>query len=257
MTNYMTIKSALVKGAKKLQPFDSAQLDAEVLLAFILKKTKEFLYSQPEAKLNWIQKIRFFCLISKRSKNWPVAYLTRQKEFYGRNFYVNKNVLVPRPLTEGIIDLAKKNINETKKTKKNHQYYAIADIGTGSGNIVITLIKELQQAKYDLSAFQFYAVDISKKALKVAKKNARAHQVDQYIEFLQGDLLKPLNDKKIDLLLANLPYLDKIDLNEPSIKKEPRLALLGNYAEFFNQINKLPYKPTVIYEDKEGINLRI
>ncbi|MDP2586905.1 MAG: HemK/PrmC family methyltransferase [Candidatus Komeilibacteria bacterium] len=243
----MTIKSALTKAAQKLESFDSAQLDADILLAFVLNKSKEFLYTHPEVKLNWIQKIRFFYLISRRSKNWPIAYLTGQKEFYGRNFYVNKNVLIPRPLTEELIAKALANIKPGD---------TICDLGTGSGCIIITIIKELQKQNYDLSDFKFYAVDISPKALQVAKKNAYFHGVDQYIEFLQGDLLKPLQGLKIDLILANLPYLDTNDLNEPSIKKEPKLALVGTYDKFFQQVAQLNPQPIVIYEDKTGINIK-
>lgn len=262
----MLIKPALLWAKQKLKKSESAQLDAEVLLSFIIHKPKEFIYAHPETKLNWMQKIRFFYLIFKRAKNWPVAALTKVKEFYGRAFYVNKHVLIPRPLTEELIDKAIE-YNQDQKTKNKAcpersrgEQINIVDIGTGSGNIIITLIKELQKEKYDLNKFKFYATDISQAALKVAKKNARWHQVDNFITFLKGDLLKPLKDKKSDLILANLPYLNQDDLNEPSIKKEPKLALLGNYNEFFKQIGTihelpLPHsQPTVIYEDKTGIH---
>lgn len=258
----MKVANALKAGAQQLKQSNSADLDAEILLAFVLNQDKEFLYAQPETKLNWMQKIRFFYLISQRSKNRPIAYLTGQKEFYGRNFYVNKNVLVPRPLTENLIDLALKKINETKKEiLEADGYYSIADIGTGSGNIIITVIKELQKQNYNLAKFKFYAVDLSKKALKVAKTNARRHGVEKYLNFNHGDLLKPLQGLKIDLILANLPYLKPNDLTEPSIKKEPKLALLGNYDEFFKQVKtihelSLPHhQPVVIYEDKSGVHL--
>ncbi len=252
----MLINTALTKADEKLRQFNSSNLDAEVLLSFILKKTKEFLYTHPEIKLNWIQKIRFFYLINQRAKNWPIAYLTGQKEFYGRAFCVNKHVLVPRPLTEKLVDKTLKIINEAKKQKEAYyQRYAIADIGTGSGNIIITIIKELQKEKYNLDDFKFYATDISAQALKAAKKNARLHQVDNFITFLKGNLLKPLEDKKIDLILANLPYFKPADLTEPSIKKEPEQALRGNYDEFFKQVSQLPAQPIIIYENKNGINL--
>lgn len=249
----MTIKKALIKAVERFQAFDSAQLDAEILLSFALNKTKEFLHAHPESKLNWIQKIRFFYLILRRCQNWPIAYLTGKREFYGRIFFVNKNVLIPRPLTEELIDKTLKTIKSQLVTPDAR--CTICDIGTGSGNIIITLIKELQKANYDLSRFEFYAVDISKRALAVAKKNARFHQVDQYINFVQGDLLKPLPGKKVDLILANLPYLELTDLTEPSIKKEPKLALLGNYNEFFYQLSQFNPEPILIYEDKSGIHL--
>jgi len=247
----MLIKSALLRAKQQFKKSDSAQLDAEVLLSFVINKPKEFLYAHPEVKLNWIQKIRFFYLVRKRAKDWPVAGLTGRKEFYGRPFYVDKHVLIPRPLTEELIDETLKII---KKIIINHQSsIIIADIGTGSGNIIITLIKELQKQKFNLDNFKFYATDISAKALLVAKKNARLHKVNQYIKFFQGNLLKPLQNLKIDLILANLPYLDKSDLTEPSIQKEPRIALLGNYDQFFKQVYQLNPQPIVIFEDKTGI----
>ncbi|MCX6786082.1 MAG: peptide chain release factor N(5)-glutamine methyltransferase [Candidatus Komeilibacteria bacterium] len=257
----MTIKNALVWATQKLAKnnFISAQLDAEILLSLTLKQNKEFLYAKPEFKLNLLQKIRFFYFTNKRLKNWPIAYLTHHKEFYGYNFYVNKHVLTPRPETEGIIDLA---IEEIKKCYMLHATcYTICDIGTGSGCIIITLISELQKNNYNLDNFKFYATDISGAALRVAKKNARLQQVEKHIEFLHGDLLKPLQAKTIDLILANLPYLELTDLNEPSIKKEPKLALLGNYDEFFKQAgvihgSPLHPKPIIIYEDKTGICLK-
>lgn len=252
----MNVTNALKSGAERLKQSDSADLDAEILLGFVLNQSKEFLHTQAETKLNWIQKIRFFYLISQRSKNWPVAYLTGVKEFYGRNFFVNKNVLTPRPLTEELIDRSLKFINETKsKNFETEGHYSIADIGTGSGNIIITVIKELQKQNYDLAKFKFYAIDLSKKALKVAKTNARRHGVEKYLNFNHGDLLKPLQGLKIDLILANLPYLDTNDLAEPSIKKEPKLALLGTYDEFFKQADQFTPRPTIIYEDKLGIHL--
>ncbi|MFA6305044.1 MAG: HemK/PrmC family methyltransferase [Patescibacteria group bacterium] len=248
----MQVKIALNTGASKLSRLNSPILDAEILLSFVLKKTKEYLYTHPETKLNWIQKIRFFYLINKRSKNWPVATLTGVKEFYGRNFCVNKNVLVPRPLTEELIDQALNYIKDQRlKTEVN---LTITDIGTGSGNIIISLIKELQKQNYDLDKFKFYASDVSQSALKVAKKNAKIYQVDKFITFLKGSLLKPYKNIQPNLILANLPYLDPTDLTEPSIKKEPVVALIGNYDEFFKQVAKLHTQPIVIYEDKNGVH---
>lgn len=253
----MDIKTALIWATQKLEKnnIESSALDAEILLSQVLQQNKQFLYSQPQIKLNFWQWLKFKYLIWQRTHNTPIAYLTKQKEFYGLNFYINKHVLVPRPLTEGLVDKALEHIRKQKA--ENKRRINIADIGTGSGNIIITLIKELQKEKYNLDGFKFYATDISAAALKIAKKNAKIHQVNQCITFLQGDLLKPLAQKKIDLILANLPYLKPNDLNEPSISKESRLALIGDYSEFFKQISQLNPQPTVIYEDKTGVNIKM
>lgn len=249
----MNIKEALRWSTEKLSKggIKLAPLDAEILLSLVLKKEKEYLYTYPEKNLAFWPILRLKLLVDKRLKNWPIAYLTHQKEFYGYNFYVNRRVLIPRPLTEQMIELA---LNEIKKREaRSEKQMSIADIGTGSGNVIIALIKELKKEKYNLDDFKFYATDISASALKVAKKNARQHGVLKYINFLKGELLKPLQGKTIDLILANLPYLDSTDLNEPSISKEPKLALSGDYNKFFKQISKLNPQPVVIYEDKTGV----
>ena len=121
--------------------------------------------------------------------------------------------------------------------------------------MIISLALELKKLNR-LDQFELYATDVSKRALKIAQKNAKLHQVDGHITFLKGKLLKPVKDLKIDLIITNLPYLTKDDVkNEPSIKKEPKLALVGTYNKFFKQLDSLSQKPTVIYEDKNGITI--
>ena len=241
----MTLTEALRRATEKLnrQKIDSASLDAELLLSLALKKSKEFLYTYPEKKLGFFAKLKFGYLIRQRLKNAPLAYLTGHKQFYGYDFLVNRNVLIPRPLTEKAVELALKEIQPG---------FAVVDVGTGSGNIIISLALELKK-KYALTDFKLYGLDISAKALKVARQNARIHKVEKQITFLQSNLLEKVKNQKIDLILANLPYLEASDLLEPSIKKEPKSALVGNYAELFRQIANLQSKPMVIYEDKEGV----
>jgi len=251
----MTIKEALTKATKKLETekIASASLDAELLLALALKKSREFLFTYPEQKLTYLQRKKLEKLIKKRADQTPLSYLTGFKEFYGLSFIVSPKVLVPRPLTEELVERALEELKSLKKGQ--NRPLKVAEIGTGSGCLIISLIKELQKTE-DLTAFEFYATDISKAALKVAKKNAKKHEADNYITFLKGDLLKPLKNKKLDLILANLPYLTKEDVaKEGSIKKEPEGALIGDYNNFFKQIDSLTYQPLIIYEDKGGINL--
>ena len=251
----MIIKQALLKATQKLKQakieprqkrgetphpmwcgVDSSALDADILLSFVLKKSKEFLYTYPEKKLTKNQLAKFNQLINRRLKREPVAYLINRKEFYGLDFYVDKNVLIPRPLTESLVEQVIKEVGNKKAT--------IADIGTGSGCIAIALKKHLPQAT-------IYATDISPAALKVAKKNAKKHRVK--IKFLKGDLLKPFLPsrkatrpgrvafKKIDIIIANLPYLIKNQIKN-ELKYEPKTALLGGdkyIKELLRQVKKL------------------
>jgi release factor glutamine methyltransferase len=183
-------------------------LDAEVLLAYVLKKDKTFLLSHSEAKLTAVQQKKFQTLINRRAELEPIAYLTGHKGFYGLDFFVDKRVLVPRPETELLIDAI------TTLVGKNT--ISIADIGTGSGCIAITLKKLLPQTAV-------YATDISTMALKVAKKNARRNHVT--VKFLHGGLLAPLSKTKLDIVVANLPYGTPKMFDRKQLRHEPILAL--------------------------------
>lgn len=245
----MTLKQALILASQKLKNHDisSASLDAEILLSFVLKRKREYLLAHPEQKLTPKQIKKFRPLISRRAQKEPVAYLIHQKEFYGLDFYVDKNVLIPRPETELIIEEVKKIISPTKKS-------IIIDLGTGSGCLAIAL------AKISLEA-PIYGIDISPQALKVAQKNARRHLVK--IKFLPGDLLLPLpqkiwQSKRKKIILANLPYLSekyKKDLKTTSLKYEPPKALWGGkdglkyYRLLLKQIQK------IINSDKPFLNI--
>lgn len=221
----MDIRKILQQNIKNI-----SYLDAEILLAFVLEKPKEFLYTHPEYKLTATQIKKFKKLVNCRKEGEPVAYLTNHKEFYGLNFYVDKNVLIPRPETETLVE-------EIIKDNKNKKI-VIADIGTGSGCIAIVLAKFLPKAK-------IYATDICKKALNVATGNAKKHNVK--IDFIQGNLLEPLKNKKIDIVAANLPYGWKEWKNNTTaetvgLKFEPLLALFTEenglylYKKLFQQI---------------------
>jgi len=246
----MTIKQALLWGIKKLKPTerashgDIAASDAEILLAFALKKPKEFLYTHPEKKITPEQLGIFKHLITHRARHEPVAYLINQKEFFGLDFYVDKNVLIPRPETEILVEEA---IRICEQLTINNKQLTIVDIGTGSGCVAIALAKNLPDIK-------IFATEISPNALKVAQKNARHHKVA--ITFLPGDLLVPfLKNLKSEILnlksltiTANLPYLTTRQWQkaQPEIKNyEPRLALDGGrdglkcYRLLFQQISAL------------------
>ena len=185
-------------------------LDAELILAHVLGKDRVFLVSHDEDELTDAQIAAADELIRKRLAGYPVAYLAGHKEFYGRDFIINENVLIPRPETEGIIDLVK-DLNPRK----------ILDIGTGSGCIAITLKAELPEAKV-------CAYDISEAALEVAAQNAANLDVD--LDALEiSDLTSNVDLNDADVVVANLPYVNPDwDFLSPEIKKEPDLALYAD-----------------------------
>ena len=219
----MNILKALEAGAKKLyKSSQSPWLDAEVLLSACLKKEKAFLFAHPEYKLKKSAILKFKKFIARAEKNEPVAYILGHKEFFGLDFIVDKNVLIPRPETELLAEQA-------LKYAQGRKTYSIIDIGTGSGCIIISLAKKLGFKKH-----RFYAGDISKKALGVASKNAKKHKVSSKINFIESDLINGflnLHLHKNIIITANLPYISpkKYERLDKNIKKyEPKLALVSN-----------------------------
>lgn len=218
------------------------RFDAEVLLAHCLQKPREFLLTHPDFFVPWPEEFKFQNLVKKRSRGIPVAYLTGHKEFFGFDFLVNKHTLIPRPDTELLVEEAIKEIDTGEKK-------IFIDVGTGSGCIPIAILKSFKKT-HPKTFLETYAVDISKKALAVAKQNARKHFVD--ITFLCGDLLQPFFKETIFLqtnhliLTANLPYLTQKQFNEePSIQHEPVSALVAEdqglafYKKLLEQIRLL------------------
>jgi len=235
------------------------RLETEMLLAYLLDKSREFLLTYPELKISPKIYQRFKFLETQRLKNWPIAYLTGQKEFYGYDFKVSPVVLTPRPETEYIVEAAvnmfknNRNASLPRINKPAFLKPIIIDLGTGSGAIVISIAKELKRlAPSTYRRAEFLAVDISPCALKMAKKNSAYHGLVKKIKFYQGNLLSPLKLNKRDLrryeliIAANLPYLTLKQIRKsPSISREPRLALDGGiaglkyYRELFKQLSRL------------------
>lgn len=225
--------------------------DLILVLAGAFKKNKEFIYSHPEYQPTFSERLRFFYYLNKLKRGWPVAYILKSKEFFGLNFFVNKNVLIPRPDTEILVEEVIKICQTNNKT-------LLIDIGTGSGCIPISILKNIQNTAANIQCF---AIDISNKALKVAQKNAKLHGVN--IKFFHGNLLSPLNKFFNNLtvnqfnnliITANLPYLADEQMNEPTIKHEPKQALWGGkdgldlYKKLLEQIKNLSLKTTTFLE---------
>ncbi len=240
----MIVRELINQATNKLKnKSTSPSLDAEVLLAFVWNKSPEYLAANfPEPVPRAIEK-QFQKLIAKRAQNLPVAYLTGEKYFYGLKFKVNKNVLVPRPVTESLVDMTLEAIKDLRLRIKDKKI-SILDIGTGSGAIIISLASNLNPKSYNL-----FASDISPKALAVAKQNARLHKAR--ITFKQGSLLKPWSREQFDIIIANLPYLPR--RTDPSTKFEPTQALVAKkqglalIEALFQQVSTLHPAPSTLF----------
>jgi len=220
-----------------------ASLDVELILAHVLKKSREFVLAHPESQLTKNQEIKVTQLIVRRLRHEPLAYIFGQKEFYGLNFLVTRDTLIPRPETEMLVEKTLQIVAKNKTTWLN-----IIDVGTGSGNIIIAVAKNSRKRKIN-----YFGVDISKKALAVAKHNARKYKLTKKINFLQGNLLAPLKKNIFckntnTLIIANLPYLSSKIYRATALNVknyEPKSALyspasgLAHYEKLLKQIKLL------------------
>lgn len=260
-------------------------IETELLLAHILKKPKEFLFMEPNFKLSSYQVRKLSSLIQRRQKGEPVAYILGYKDFCGLRFKVNRNVLIPRPETEGLVERIAglsfpflregvrlrrteglEHYRQTSTTSpsfggvsslKRRRELRILDLGTGSGCIIISLAKKLQNLKSDtnVAVFKFYGSDVSKKVLQVAKQNARHHQTK--VKFIKSALLQNIKED-FDIIIANLPYGWREWKNNTSaetvgLKFEPKEALftkehgLYHIRRLLEQIAKRKRKPKLVF----------
>ena len=215
--NYISI---LNFGRHKLNKsrIQTSILDTEIILSYVLNISREKLLCNLNKKLNKNQLKLFKNLIELRARRMPVAYITNKKEFWKNNFLMNKSVLIPRPETELLVDkiLKKIKINERKN---------ILDIGTGSGCILISVLRERHKCIGT-------GLDISKSAINVAKINAKIQQVENRITFIHSDIDK-FYSNKYDFIVSNPPYIKKLELDvlKEDVKKfEPTKALDGGIS---------------------------
>ncbi|HET7560287.1 MAG TPA: peptide chain release factor N(5)-glutamine methyltransferase [Limnochordia bacterium] len=195
---------------------ETPRLDAEVLMAHVLGVPRIQLYVQFERPLVAAELDAYREKIARRAARWPVAYLVGQKEFYGRDFGVDPRVLVPRPETEGLVEAALDRLRGRDEVQ-------VADLGTGSGVIGISLACELPAARV-------WGVDLSRDALAVAVANAERHGVADRFRALYGDWLAALPDDLrggFSAIVSNPPYLAAGEVAQaaPELRREPRLAL--------------------------------
>ena len=241
----MNTLDLLNKGSKKLKykGIKSSQIDSEILLSNILGKSRENILINLDKKICSNDIIKFNDFIERRSLKEPIAYILKEKEFWSKNFVVNKSTLIPRPETELMVE------------KLSKIYYGkkifILDIGTGSGCILISLLSELKNSIG-------IGVDISTKALKIAKINALKHEVDHKLRF-EKKCFSKIFYKKFDLIVSNPPYIDQRKINklDDDIKKfEPLIALNGG-NDGLDVITKVIYKAKDILKIKGTLALEI
>ncbi len=221
----------------KVNGLKSHLLESELLLAESLSSKREDILIRLDEKMNTQNYKYFKKLLARRKIKEPIAHILKKKEFWNLDFYINKDVLIPRPSSELIVD-------ETLKLVSFKSSEKILDIGTGSGCLIISIINKRPYCNGT-------AIDICKKALKVAIYNAKIHQLKNKINFINIDVDK-FNFNKYDFIISNPPYIDKFGikrLDEEVRLFEPHLALNGGY-DGFSQIKKLIIKSNKLLKNK-------
>ena len=228
----MTIKQLLNKGMIMLKSnqIESPKLKARLLLQYVLNLKREQIIIYDNKEVTTEQEKTYMQNIEKLIKGIPLQHITNSQEFMKMNFFVNSDVLIPRQDTEILVE-------EVIKLGEEKRKISILDLCTGSGAIAISLAKYLPNAK-------IYASDISKKALEVAKRNAKSNEVFEKIEFINSDLFKKI-EGKFDIIVSNPPYIrtEAIKKLDMEVQKEPILALDGGIdgLNFYRKIVEEAY----------------
>lgn len=217
----MTSREALILTRQTLASVnsDEAGIESELLLCQVLGISKTKLYSEPQRVLTPTEIKELQHSINRCLLHEPIAYILEHGDFYGHDFYVNHHVFIPRPETELLVEEA---INFAHNHSISQNEFILADIGTGSGAIAISVALALPQAKV-------YAIDITTSTLHVAHINCQRHHVTHQVTLLQGNLLEPLPEP-VNVIIANLPYVKNHELRvlaPETIDFEPSVALIG------------------------------
>ena len=227
----MTIRETIKKGMINLKTngIEEPNLKARLLMQFILNKPRQYLLIYDNQTLSLRQEVNYFKAIKKIISGVPLQHITHMQEFMKMNFYVDENVLIPRSDTEILVEEV---INISKKINAKK----ILDLCTGSGAIAISLAKYIENS-------EITAVDISKKALEIARTNAKNNDVENQITFVESDLFKNLKEDKYDVIVSNPPYIPTKDIDELSEEvrlHDPVLALDGDTdgLKFYKAITK-------------------
>ena len=242
----MNIENILIEGTNTLKQsgVSNPQLDCQILLSNSINKDKKYIILNPKQILNDGQLSDFKSLIEKRKKGEPIAYLINKKEFWNNEFFVNKDVLIPRPDTELIVE-------EVLKIYSKNTHLQVLDIGTGSGCILLSILKE---RKY----FYGTGIDISKKSINVSKFNAKKLNLVNRIKFFHSSV-DNFNAGKYDLIVSNPPYIELVSLKyleKDIVNFEPKLALSGGF-DGFSKIRKVINKANYLIKKNGKFILEI
>ncbi len=224
----MLIKEAMRKGMilLKTNNIQEPNLKSRLLMQYIINKPRQYMFIHDNEELTNKQEKAYLENIEKMIKGVPLQHITHSQEFMKMNFYVNENVLIPRPDTEILVEEV---INIDKKTNAKK----ILDLCTGSGAIAISLAKYIENS-------QITAVDISEEALRIAKLNAVNNNVEDKITFVKSDLFENIVKEKYDIIVSNPPYIKKDFMKklDKEVQQEPYIALDGGYdgLDFYRKI---------------------
>ena len=242
----MNIENILKEGIGILQKnkISNPQLDSEILLSNSIKRDKKHIILNPKDVLNSEQLRKFKNLIERRKKGEPIAYLINKKEFWKDEFFVNKDVLIPRPDSELIIE-------QVLKIYSKDDQLQILDIGTGSGCILLSILKER-------SNFYGTGIDISKKSINVSKFNAKQLNLTNRVKFFHSSV-DNFNNGKYDIIVSNPPYIEQLCLKyleKDVVNFEPKLALSGGF-DGFSKIRKVINKASILIKKNGKFILEI
>ena len=224
----MTIRETIRKGMIMLKNNNITEpnIKARLAMQYILNKPRQYLLVYDTETLMLRQEVNYFKVIKKLCEGIPIQHITNRQEFMKLTFFVDENVLIPRPDTEILVE-------EVIKIAKKINAKKILDLCTGSGAIAVSLAKYIENSIIT-------ATDISSKALNVAKLNAKNNEVEDKITFIESDLFKNLKKEKYDIIVSNPPYIKKEVLKklDKEVQKEPNLALDGGYdgLDFYRKI---------------------
>ena len=224
----MTIKEAMGKAAVMLKvgQIETPKMKARLLMQHVLQKNRQYLIVYDNEIISKEKQNEYFKYVEKLRQGVPLQHITHSQEFMKMNFFVNEDVLIPRVDTECLVE-------EVIEVAKRLNAINILDLCTGSGVIAVSLAKFIPNSKIT-------AVDISNKALEIAKRNAKENNVEDQIAFVKSDLYKNLPDKKYDIIVSNPPYIKRkvIKTLDREVQKEPKIALDGGYdgLDFYRKI---------------------
>lgn len=212
----MNIEAAINAGARVLEDagVENARNEAASLLAFSLRKDRTFLIAHPEYELSADKAILYKSVVRRRAKREPFQHITRTQEFYGLDFLVTPDVLVPRPETEILVETAIEELCDLPAPR-------ICEIGVGSGCIVVSILK-------NIAAATAIAVDVSKSAIEIARQNAEAHGTSDRVRFRDSNVYENVTDEFFDAIVSNPPYIAAIEIDglQPEVRCfDPRVAL--------------------------------